>query len=93
MTLHALGQEAVGLTGQQAGIYSQAAHGAGRIQRIDSERIEAELGRGRIPIIAGFQGITDEHEIVTLGRGASDLTAVALGVALGSSTQVTEENP
>ncbi len=84
MALHTLGQEAVGLTGHQAGIYSHAAPGAGRIQRVDSERIEEELAAGRTPIVAGFQGITDELEIVTLGRGASDLTAVALGVALGA---------
>ena len=84
MALHALDQEAVGLTGSQAGIYSRAAHGAGRIQRVDADRIEAELRAGRIPIVAGFQGITEELDYVTLGRGASDLTAVALGVALGA---------
>ena len=84
MALHGLGKEAVGLTGHQAGIYSRASHGAGRIERVDAERIEEELAHGRIPIVAGFQGVTEEFEIVTLGRGASDLTAVALGVVLGA---------
>ena len=60
MALHAMDQEAVGLTGSQAGIYSRAAHGAGRIQRIDADRIEEELRAGRIPIVAGFQGVTEE---------------------------------
>tara|TARA_B100001123_G_scaffold448965_1_gene612287 strand:+ start:5512 stop:6507 length:996 start_codon:yes stop_codon:yes gene_type:complete len=82
MALQAMGQEAIGLTGSQAGIYSRAAHGAGRIERIDADRIEDELRSGRIPIVAGFQGVTEELDYVTLGRGASDLTAVALGVAL-----------
>ncbi len=84
MALHALAQEAVGLTGRQAGIYSRASHGAGRIQRVDAVRVEEELRRGRVPIVAGFQGVTEELDFVTLGRGASDLTAVALGVALGA---------
>ena len=84
MALHAMDQEAVGLTGSQAGIYSRASHGSGRIQRIDADRIEDELRAGRIPIVAGFQGVTEEADYVTLGRGASDLTAVALGVALGA---------
>ena len=84
MALRSMGQEAVGLTGQQAGIYTRANYGSGRIARVDVARIKAELGAGRVPIIAGFQGITDEHEIVTLGRGASDTTAVALAAALGA---------
>ncbi len=82
MALKAMGQEAVGLTGRQAGIFSRAAHGAGRIQYIAADRIEEELGAGCIPIVAGFQGATEDLDYVTLGRGASDLTAVALGVAL-----------
>ncbi|MGI8925803.1 MAG: aspartate kinase [Tepidiformaceae bacterium] len=82
MALRGLGQEAVGLTGQQAGIYTRAQYGSGRIARVDPERIRAELAAGRVPIIAGFQGVTDDAEIVTLGRGASDTTAVALAIAL-----------
>ena len=84
MALRAIGQEAVGLTGQQAGIYTRAQYGSGRIARVDTDRIRAELAAGRVPIIAGFQGITDDAEIVTLGRGASDTTAVALAIALGA---------
>jgi aspartate kinase len=84
MALRSIGQEAIGLTGQQAGIYTRAQYGSGRISRIEAQRIKRELDSGRVPIIAGFQGITDDAEIVTLGRGASDTTAVALAVALGA---------
>ncbi len=84
MALRALGQEAVGLTANQAGIFTRAQYGSGRIARVDAERVRAELAAGRVPIIAGFQGTTEDHEIVTLGRGASDTTAVALAVALGA---------
>jgi len=84
MALRALGQEAVGLTGQQAGIYTRAQYGSGRISRVEADRIKQELAAGRVPIVAGFQGITEDQEIVTLGRGASDTTAVALAIALGA---------
>jgi aspartate kinase len=84
MALRGMGQEAVGLTGQQAGIYTRATYGSGRILRVDPVRIKAELDQGNVPIIAGFQGTTEEQEIVTLGRGASDTTAVALAIALGA---------
>jgi aspartate kinase len=84
MALKSLGQEAVGLTASQAGIYTRAQYGSGRIARIEVERVKAELAAGRVPIIAGFQGTTEEHEVVTLGRGASDTTAVALAIALGA---------
>ena len=84
MALRSIGQEAVGLTGQQAGIYTRPQYGSGRIARVEVHRIQRELDAGRVPIIAGFQGITEDAEIVTLGRGASDTTAVALAVALGA---------
>ena len=84
MALRALGQEAVGLTANQAGIYTRAQYGSGRIARVEAHRVRAELAAGRVPIIAGFQGTTDDQEIVTLGRGASDTTAVALAIALGA---------
>ncbi|MGH2633613.1 MAG: aspartate kinase [Tepidiformaceae bacterium] len=84
MALKALGQEAVGLTAQQAGIYTRAQYGSGRIARVESSRVTAELAKGRVPIIAGFQGTTEDQEIVTLGRNASDTTAVALAVAIGA---------
>ena len=82
MALRTLGHEAVGLTGHQAGIITRPDYGAGLIARVESKRIEQELAAGHIPIVAGFQGTTDEHEIVTLGRGASDTTAVALAISL-----------
>jgi aspartate kinase len=85
MAIRARGVEAVALTGHQAGIYTRAQYGAGRILRIEPDRVRAELAAGRVPVVAGFQGITDEFEIVTLGRGASDTTAVALAVALGAA--------
>jgi aspartate kinase len=84
MALRALGQDAVGLTGHQAGIYTRAQYGAGRIAEIKADRVLRELEAGRVPIVAGFQGTTEDMEIVTLGRGASDTTAVALAIALGA---------
>lgn len=84
MALKAMGQEAVGLTAQQAGIYSKAVYGSGLIARIEADRVRAELAAGRVPIVAGFQGTTDDQEIVTLGRNASDTTAVALAIAIGA---------
>jgi aspartate kinase len=85
MALKALGQEAVGLTAQQAGIYRRAEYGSGRIARVQADRITAELAAGRVPIIAGFQGTTEDQEIVTLGRNASDTTAVAIAIAIGAA--------
>ena len=82
MALHAIGQNAVALSGRQAGIISKQRFGDGRISRVEVGRIEEVLEEEAIPIIAGFQGITETDEIVTLGRGASDLTAVALAIAL-----------
>ena len=84
MALKSMGQEAVGLTASQAGIFTRAQNGSGRIARVQADRIKAELAAGRVPIIAGFQGTTEDQEVVTLGRGASDTTAVALAVALGA---------
>jgi len=82
MALDAIGQNAVALSGRQAGIISKQRFGDGRISRVEVGRIEEVLEEEAIPIIAGFQGITETDEIVTLGRGASDLTAVALAIAL-----------
>ncbi|GAB4339077.1 MAG: aspartate kinase [Dehalococcoidia bacterium] len=84
MALRELGQEARGLTGQQAGIITRATYGSGRILRVEPDRVRAELDAGRVPIVAGYQGVAEEDEIVTLGRGASDTTAVALAIALGA---------
>jgi len=84
MALKQLGQEAISLSGAQAGISTDAAHSRARITRIDPARIKSELGRGRIVIVAGFQGITDGMDVTTLGRGGSDTTAVALAASLGA---------
>ena len=82
MTLGALGVEAVSLTGWQAGIQTDGSCGAARILRVEPERLERELEQGRIPVVAGFQGIDPDGNITTLGRGGSDTTAVALAAWL-----------
>ncbi len=84
MALKALGQDAVGLTGQQAGIIAQGRHYQGRISRVEADRVRAELAAGRVPVVAGYWGVNEHQEIFTLGRGASDTTAVALAIALGA---------
>lgn len=84
MALHTKGYDAISLTGWQAGITTESIHGRARIQHIDTERIQTELGRGRIVIVAGFQGISEEGEITTLGRGGSDTSAVALAASLNA---------
>jgi aspartate kinase len=78
------GYDAVSLTGWQAGITTESVHGKARIKKIDNERIRSELERGRVVIVAGFQGISEEGEITTLGRGGSDTTAVALAASLAA---------
>ena len=82
MALRDLGLEAVSLTGSQAGIYTDTSHGRARIHRVDTARMLKELADGRIVVVAGFQGITEDEDITTLGRGGSDTTAVALAAAL-----------
>lgn len=82
MALHALGAEAVSLTGGQAGIYTDDVHTKAKILRIDPDRIHEQLDASRIVIVAGFQGLTPEQDIATLGRGGSDTTAVAVAAAL-----------
>ena len=82
MALGALGHEAVSLTGSQAGIHTDTIHGRARIDRVDTSRMLKELQEGRIVVVAGFQGITEEDDITTLGRGGSDTTAVALAAVL-----------
>lgn len=84
MAIHAQGEEAISLTGAQARIRTEHVHTRARILAVDRRRIDRELAAGRIVIVAGFQGITDEDEITTLGRGGSDTTAVALASALGA---------
>ena len=84
MAIGALGQGAVSLTGPQAGIHTDGVHGNARIREIDPKRIEAELAAGKIVVVAGFQGVDDEGDLTTLGRGGSDTTAVALAWALNA---------
>ncbi|MFP4686583.1 MAG: aspartate kinase [bacterium] len=82
MAIEGLGEKAVALTAPQMGIKTDVAHTRARILHIDGERIQKEFDNGCIVVAAGFQGITDEQDITTLGRGGSDTTAVALAAAL-----------
>ena len=82
MALHDLHQPAVSLSGAQAGIRSTSAYTRARITDIHPERISTELRHGKVVIVTGFQGVSEEQDITTLGRGASDTTAVALACAL-----------
>jgi aspartate kinase len=82
MALHSRGVEAVSLTGAQAGLRTDAVHQRARILTIEPDRIGREVEKGRVVIVSGFQGITEELEVTTLGRGTSDLTAVALAAVL-----------
>lgn len=82
IALNKLGVPAVSLTGWQAGILTEAAHGSARILEIDSKPIEGYLAAGNVVIVAGFQGISENGGITTLGRGGSDTTAVALAATL-----------
>lgn len=82
MALHARGAQAISLTGAQAGILTDGVHTKARILNISSERVLELLDKGAIVIIAGFQGQTAEGHLTTLGRGGSDLTAIAIAGAL-----------
>jgi aspartate kinase len=82
MALDSLGYKAVSLSGVQAGIQTDSSYSRARILRVDPKRIANELGKGNIVIVAGFQGMTQDMDITTLGRGGSDTTAVALAAAL-----------
>lgn len=84
MALHALGRPAVSLTGLQAGIRSTAVFARARITDVHPDRVAAELERGRVVIVTGFQGVTEDLDVTTLGRGGSDTSAVALACALGA---------
>ena len=84
MALREIGEEAVSMSGAQAGIRTDTAHGSASIVEFDAERVRQALDAGRIVIVAGFQGVTHEMDVTTLGRGGSDTTAVALAAALGA---------
>lgn len=84
MAIQSLGWQARSFTGAQAGIITETHHGAARIKEIRTDKIESSLKRGEIAVVAGFQGVTENQELTTLGRGGSDTTAVALASALGA---------
>src|SRR6058998_35181 len=86
MAVHDLGHEAISLTGSQAGIVTDTAHGKAKIAEVRATRINDALDAGKIVLVAGFQGVSaDSHDVTTLGRGGSNLTAVALAAALGAN--------
>lgn len=84
MALHRKNQEAVSFTGSQSGIITCAEHKNAKILKVLPDRLLACLKQNKIAIVAGFQGVSQQKEITTLGRGGSDTSAVALGVALGA---------
>ena len=84
MAIGAFGYPAVSLTGAQAGIHTDDVHGNARILRVEPDRIQKELAEGKVVVVAGFQGVDQQGDITTLGRGGSDTTAVALAAALGA---------
>ena len=85
MALRAAGRDAISLSGAQAGIRTDTSFGRARIAGVEPRRILDELAEGRIVVVAGFQGITEGMDTTTLGRGASDLTAVAVAAGLGAA--------
>lgn len=82
MAIRDCGLEAISLTGSQAAIITDSAHTVARIEEVRADRVRAELAEGRVVIVAGFQGVSRNREVTTLGRGGSDTTAVALAAAL-----------
>jgi len=82
MALHGVGVDAVSYTGAQAGIFTDKIHTKAKIKTINAKPIEKDLVGGKVVIVAGFQGINEDGQITTLGRGGSDLTAIALAAAL-----------
>lgn len=84
MAVQKLGEPAISMTGGQIGVVTEASHTKARIRSISTERLKRHLGEGRIVIACGFQGVDDEGNITTLGRGGSDTTATALAAALAA---------
>ncbi len=82
LAINELGLKSLALTGRQVGIITDEVHTKARIERITGKRVRQSLKEGAIPVIAGFQGITETSDVTTLGRGGSDLTAVAVAAAL-----------
>ena len=88
MALHSIGLDAISLTGWQAGIRTRGNHQANRINSIPLERLEEDLNNGNVVVVAGFQGINEDNDITTLGRGGSDTSAVALAVTLKCGVEI-----
>ena len=84
MAITDLGAPARSFTGEQAGMHTDSSHGRARLQDVTPEKVAAALKRGEVAIVAGFQGVSDEEDVTTLGRGGSDTTAVALAAALNA---------
>ncbi|MBA7466485.1 MAG: aspartate kinase [Dehalococcoidia bacterium] len=84
MSLHVMGYPAISLSGAQAGIRTDSAYSRARILQVEPKRVVRELEKGNIVIVAGFQGMTEDLDVTTLGRGGSDTTAVALAATLGA---------
>ncbi|MFM9092242.1 MAG: aspartate kinase [Verrucomicrobiota bacterium] len=84
MALHGIGVRAVSYTGAQAGIFTDKVHTKARIRTINAAPLEKDLADGNVIIVAGFQGINDDGQVTTLGRGGSDLTAIALAAAISA---------
>jgi len=80
--LDAMGERSIAFTAYQGGIITDSIHTKARIKKVDTRKILQELSKGKIVVVAGFQGITSENTVTTLGRGGSDTTAVALAAAL-----------
>ncbi|MGH9047839.1 MAG: aspartate kinase [Acidimicrobiales bacterium] len=85
MALADFGVSAVSFTGSQAGIITTAEHGRAKIIEVKGDRLREALAEHRVPVVAGFQGVSTERDVTTLGRGGSDTTAVALAAVLGAS--------
>ena len=84
MAIHAAGHEAISLTGSQVGIMTDSGHTKARITEVRAEKVREAVDAGQIVIVAGFQGMTPDGQITTLGRGGSDTTAVAVAAGLGA---------
>ncbi len=88
MALQELGVSAISFTGSQSGIITDESHAQARIVEVRPMRIEEELAKGRVVIVAGYQGVSRAKEVTTLGRGGSDTSAVALAAALGADCEI-----
>ena len=88
MALENIGQKAISLSGLQAGFKTYGKHGFSKILDIDTKRIEKELDQGKVVVVAGFQGVNEENDITTLGRGGSDTSAVALAAKLKAACKI-----